>query len=240
MWVPGPAPSPLRWSPASGGAGSVQRQRLRAWWQGPCTFRGRGARGLAPGGQPGHSQAPVLRRAGLLRVLLPASLNVTISAQGALAFTSNRASTRDFLDLSVRAVWSLSRVRLFATPRTVARQASSSVGFPRREHRSGLPFPSPGDLPNPGIEPRSPALAGGFFTTGSPWEAHALNVRPTPRRPWAGGGSPPPEAAGEAGLLWASRLPTGAAVPAGASHPWARVQAPGVPFWTSGLAGRLP
>ena len=41
-------------------------------------------------------------------------------------------------------------------------------GIPRQEYRSGLPFPSPGDLPNPGIEPKSPALAGGFFTTVPP------------------------------------------------------------------------
>ena len=42
------------------------------------------------------------------------------------------------------------------------------MGFPRQEHWSGLPFPSAGGLPDPGIEPRSPALAGGFFTTGPP------------------------------------------------------------------------
>ena len=53
---------------------------------------------------------------------------------------------------------SLSRVRLFATPWTVAYQASLSVGFSRQEYWSGLLFPSPGDLPDPGIEPRSPAL----------------------------------------------------------------------------------
>ena len=53
---------------------------------------------------------------------------------------------------------SLSHVRLFATPWTVAYQAPPSVGFFRQEYWSGLPFPSPGDLPNPGIEPRSPAL----------------------------------------------------------------------------------
>ena len=45
-----------------------------------------------------------------------------------------------------------------ATPWTVACQAAPSVGFPRQEHWSGLPFPSPGDLPDPGIEPISPAL----------------------------------------------------------------------------------
>ena len=55
-------------------------------------------------------------------------------------------------------VKSLSHVRLFATPWTVALQAPLSVGFSRQEYWSGLPFPSPGDLPNPGIEPGSPAL----------------------------------------------------------------------------------
>ena len=53
---------------------------------------------------------------------------------------------------------SLSRVRLFVTPWTVAYQASQSMEFSRQEYWSGLPFPSPGDLPNPGIEPESLAL----------------------------------------------------------------------------------
>ena len=52
----------------------------------------------------------------------------------------------------------LSRVRLFATPWPVAYQAPPSMGFSRQEYWSGLPFPSPGDLPDPGIEPGSPAL----------------------------------------------------------------------------------
>ena len=52
----------------------------------------------------------------------------------------------------------LSRVRLFATPWTVAYQAPLSMGFSRQEYWSGLPFPSPGDLPDPGIEPWSPAF----------------------------------------------------------------------------------
>ena len=55
-------------------------------------------------------------------------------------------------------VKSLSHVWLFATPWTVAYQASPSMGFSRQEYQSGLPFPPPGDLPDPGIEPRSPAL----------------------------------------------------------------------------------
>ena len=53
---------------------------------------------------------------------------------------------------------SLSCVRLFVTPWTVAYQAPPSMRFSRQECWSGLPFPSPGDLPNPGIEPGSPAL----------------------------------------------------------------------------------
>ena len=60
----------------------------------------------------------------------------------------------------------LSRIGPFATH--VAHQAPLSMGFSRPEYRSGLPCPSPGDLPNPGIEPMSllsPELAGGFFTT---------------------------------------------------------------------------
>ena len=50
------------------------------------------------------------------------------------------------------------RVRLFATPGTAAHQAPPSMGFSRQEDWSGLPFSSPGDIPNPGIEPWSPAL----------------------------------------------------------------------------------
>ena len=62
------------------------------------------------------------------------------------------------LKFSVVAVQSLSRVRLFATLWTVAFQAPLSMGLSRQEYWSGLPFPSPGDLPNQGIEPGSPAL----------------------------------------------------------------------------------
>ena len=55
-------------------------------------------------------------------------------------------------------VKSLSRVRLFVTPWTVPHQAPLSMGFSRKQYWSGLTFPSPGDLPDPGIEPGSPAL----------------------------------------------------------------------------------
>ena len=52
-----------------------------------------------------------------------------------------------------------------ATPCTVPHQASLSVEFSGQEYLSILPFPSPRDLPDPGIKPKSPAVAGGFFTT---------------------------------------------------------------------------
>ena len=70
----------------------------------------------------------------------------------------------------------LSCFRLFADPWTVARQAPLSMGYPMQEYWSGLPFPSPEDLPDPGIKPESlasPALAGGFFTTSATWEAQS-------------------------------------------------------------------
>ena len=63
---------------------------------------------------------------------------------------------------------SLNRVQLFVTPLTVAYQAPMAMGFSRREYGSGLPFPSPGGLPDSGTKPVSPALAGTFFTTGKP------------------------------------------------------------------------
>ena len=59
----------------------------------------------------------------------------------------------------------LSHVRLFVTPWTVADQAPPSMGFSRQEYWSGLPFPSPGDLPEPGIEPRSPAFQAEALTS---------------------------------------------------------------------------
>ena len=66
-------------------------------------------------------------------------------------------SRTSFLCSLVVVVKSLSRVRLFATPWTVACQAPPSMGFSRQEYWSGLSFSSPGDLPDPGIEPGSPA-----------------------------------------------------------------------------------
>jgi len=66
----------------------------------------------------------------------------------------------------------LSCVRLFATPWTVAYQAPPSMGFSRQECWIGLPFPSPGDLPDPGIEPWSPALQADTLLSEAPGKPH--------------------------------------------------------------------
>ena len=63
---------------------------------------------------------------------------------------------------------SFSRVQLFATPWTVSHEALPSMGFSRQEYWSGLPFPSPGNLPDPGNEPRSPALQADALTSEPP------------------------------------------------------------------------
>ena len=66
--------------------------------------------------------------------------------------------------LGLADVKSFSRVRLFVTPWTVVYQAPPSTRYSRQEYWSGLPLPSPGDLPNPGIEPGVSCIAGRFFT----------------------------------------------------------------------------
>ena len=65
---------------------------------------------------------------------------------------------------------------LFVIPQTVAHKTPLSMGSPRQEYWSGLPFPSPGDIPGPGIITTSPALAGGFFTTEPPRKSKYLHV----------------------------------------------------------------
>ena len=72
------------------------------------------------------------------------------------------------IPFSWKKVKSLSRIRLFETPWTVAYQAPPSMGFSRQEYWSGVPFPSPGDLPNPRLEPRSPALQADAFLSQPP------------------------------------------------------------------------
>ena len=67
-------------------------------------------------------------------------------------------------------------VQLFSTLQTVAGQSPLSMGFSRKEYCSGLTFPSPGDLPDPGTKPQSPALVGRFFTTEPPGKSLVLGV----------------------------------------------------------------
>ena len=73
----------------------------------------------------------------------------------------------------------LSRVQLFVTPWTIASQAPPSMEFSRQEYWSGLPFPSPGDLPDPGIKPGSPALQADTLLSEPPGkEARTINDLP--------------------------------------------------------------
>ena len=80
--------------------------------------------------------------------------------ESALALSACRPVREKFLLFKPLCMLSwFSRVRLFAAPWTVARQAPLSMGFSRQEYWGGLPCPPPGDLPDPGIKPESPALA---------------------------------------------------------------------------------
>ena len=75
----------------------------------------------------------------------------------------------------VKDVCVLIRVQLFVASWTVGFQAPLSMEFSKQEYLSRVPFPTPGDLPDPGIKPgalESPALAGGLFTTSATWQAH--------------------------------------------------------------------
>ena len=82
----------------------------------------------------------------------------------------------------------LSHVQLFATPWTVDCQAPPFMGFPRQEYWSGLPFPSPGNLPEPHMETHISCLAGGFFTTdasGKPYNGILLSHKENETMPFA-------------------------------------------------------
>ena len=77
----------------------------------------------------------------------------------------------------------LSRDQLFATPWTVAYQAPPSMGFSRQEYWSGLPFPSPGDLPDPGIKPGSPSFQADALTSEPPGKPQGPAISHIPRLP---------------------------------------------------------
>ena len=102
--------------------------------------------------------------------------DIGLGLQGQEVFTGHGCFFHSWLKIQLSAyspcadpvLSRFSRVKLFAARWTIAHQAPLSMGFPRQKDGSGLPFPSPGDLPDPGIKPASlatPALAGRFFTT---------------------------------------------------------------------------
>ena len=92
-----------------------------------------------------------------------------LSLSGANPLYPSERDPHHIFPLGPLCAQSLSSVRIHMTPWTVARWALS-MGFPRQEYWSGLPFPIPGQLPDPGIEPTSPALADGFFKRASWWK----------------------------------------------------------------------
>ena len=90
-------------------------------------------------------------------------------AEGILRASFSLRTWGNLLETKVKVkVKSLSRVRLFGTLWTVAYQTPPSMRFSRQEYWNGLPFPSPGDLPNPGMEPGSPALEADALTSELP------------------------------------------------------------------------
>ena len=87
-----------------------------------------------------------------------------------------QVNTHFLMELRIKVkVKSFSRVQFFATTWTAAHQAPPSMGFSRQEYWSGLPIPSPEDLPNPGIEPQSPALQADALPFAPPGKSLELN-----------------------------------------------------------------
>ena len=126
-----------------------------------------------PGSIPGSGRSPGEGNGKPTPVFLPGKFHRWRSLVGYSPWVCKESDTTEQLHLhfsffkndnvdqiikETRKVKSLSHVQLFANPWTVTYQAPSSMGFSRQEYWSWLPFPSPGDLKDPGIEPRSPAL----------------------------------------------------------------------------------
>ena len=112
----------------------------------------------------------------LLPVVFPPGVQVK-SAQVSVHPPSSPLVSRSLGNSSRACMLShFSHVRFFVTPWTVARQAPPSMGFSRQEHCSGLPLPSPGDLPDPGIEPRTPAPQGDSLPSEPPGTPHRYQV----------------------------------------------------------------
>ena len=88
----------------------------------------------------------------------------------------NKADRKEEKETALQDVWWISHqvVPLFATPWSVARQAPLSLGCPRQGSLNGLPYPPPGDLPDPGIEPGSAAVQADFLATEPPGKTPLL------------------------------------------------------------------
>ena len=128
---------------------------------------------------PGHWQVsfPLERWKKQRSLSLPPSSSVAklfspVSPAGNLSL-GERGRKRGWLLTCIRACV-FSHVRFFGTPWTLAHQAPLSMGFSRQEYWSGLPCPPPGDLPDPGIQPASPASQADSLPTEPPWEAWLL------------------------------------------------------------------
>src|SRR5574340_452792 len=93
------------------------------------------------------------------------------TGKGQFSFQSQRKAMPKNVQVKVK---SLTRLQLFATPWTVDYQARSSMGFSRQEYWSGLPFPSPGDLHDPGIEPGLPIFQADALTSEPPGKPSLL------------------------------------------------------------------
>ena len=131
----------------------------------------------------GHSSVPTLGVSTLEKrrkwqptpVFLPGEPHGQRSLVGYSPWGCKESDTTEWLSTAQQGA-SVVSDQLFEILWTIACQAALSMGF-SRQYRSGLPFPSPGDLPNQGIEPASlmsPALVGEFFTAGAAWEAQDL------------------------------------------------------------------
>ena len=107
---------------------------------------------------------------------LEKSVLIPIPKKGNAKECSNYRTTALISHASKVKVKSLSRVQLFATQWSVAYEAPQSMGFSRQEYWSGLPFPSPGDLPDPVIEPGSPALQADSLPCELPGK-HQMNIK---------------------------------------------------------------
>ena len=162
----------IPWTEEAGGLQSVGLQRIRHSWRDwglPCGSDSKESAhsgedlGSIPGlGRvPGEGNSYPLQYSGLEN-------SMDRGAWWATVHGATESNTTEWLSLSFTSAHSTS---------TVDCQAPLSMGFPRQEYWTGLPFLSPGDLPNPGIEPSSPALADRFFTTEPLRKTHFIDTK---------------------------------------------------------------